>query len=97
MLRPTGKAQTGGKFLLLDHASPVPRFYSGEVAGLGQSLQPSSVPSYPSVTHPSMLPRHFSPRAGEALGAGWVTGEPPTSGSITADAGKLPTLKVRPF
>lgn len=77
------EAQAGGKFLLLDHASPVPRFYS--------------VPSYPSVPHPFMLPRHFSPLAGEALGAGWVTGEPPTSGSITADAGKLPTLKVRPF
>lgn len=60
-------------------------------------------PSYPlsppilSQPHPSTLPRHLSPRAGGPLWAGWVTGEPPRSGSVTAEAGKLPTLKVRPF
>lgn len=46
---------------------------------------------------PSVPPLHFSPWAGEPLWAGWVTGEPPKSASVTAEAGKLPTLRVRPF
>lgn len=47
--------------------------------------------------YPSVPPLHFSPRAGEPLWAGWVTGETPKSASVTAEAGKLPTLRVRPF
>lgn len=41
-----------------------------------------------------MFPWCRSPRAGEPLRTGRVAGE---STSVTAEAGKLPTLNVRPF
>lgn len=40
---------------------------------------------------------HFVPPVGEPLWAGWMTGKSPKSASVTAEAGKLPTLRVRPF
>lgn len=46
---------------------------------------------------PSMLPSCCSPWAGGPLWTGRVAGEPPKSASVTAEAGKLPTLNVRPF
>lgn len=41
-----------------------------------------------------MFPWRRSPRAGEPLRTGRVAGE---STSVTAEAGKLPALNVRPF
>lgn len=44
-----------------------------------------------------MLPRRCSPWAGELLWVGRVVGEALKSSSVTAEAGKVPTLNVRPF
>lgn len=77
---------------------PVPKFPSREVALFGQQCPPNPTLSLTlSWPYPSVPPLNFSPRAGEPLWAGWVTGEPPKSASVTAEAGKLPTLRVRPF
>lgn len=65
--------------------TPSPSFPSRGIAGLV------------SPTHPSVLPWCSSPRAGDTLWTGRVAGEPPESASVTAEAGKLPTLNVRPF
>lgn len=59
--------------------------------------QPSCVPPTLSGAHPSTLPWCRSPWAGETLWTGRVAGETPASASVTAEAGKLPTLNVRPF
>lgn len=44
-----------------------------------------------------MFPWWCSPRAGAPLGSRRLAGEPPESTSVTAEAGKLPILNVRPF
>jgi hypothetical protein len=44
-----------------------------------------------------MFPWHRSPWAGGPLWTGRAADEPPKSATVTADAGKLPTVKVRPF
>ena len=45
-----------------------------------------------------MFPWRHSPWAGgKTLWSRWGAGEPPESASVTAEAGKLPTLRVRPF
>lgn len=44
-----------------------------------------------------MFSRLCSPWGGEPLWTGQVAGEPFKSASVTAEAGKLPTLSVRPF
>lgn len=49
------------------------------------------------VPHLSVFPWPRSPLPGEPLWTGRVAEEPPESASVTAEAGKLPTFKVRPF
>lgn len=79
--------------------APSPSFLSREVAGRG-SPSPAVSPHTPHPTvsgaHPFPLPCCCSPWAGETL---WTrrSGGPPPSASVTAEAGKLPTLSVRPF
>lgn len=75
-----------------------PKFPPREVVLFDQQSPPTQLcPPTLSWPYPSVPPLHFSPWAGEPLWAGWVTGEPPKSASVTAEAGKLPTLRVRPF
>lgn len=92
---PHGKLQLGASPVLTPPSCSQVSFQGSCAIWPAVSPQPNSVPlSWP---YPSVPPLNFSPRAGEPLWAGWVTGEPPKSASVTAEAGKLPTLRVRPF
>lgn len=76
------------------YAAPPSPGPSRKVAGLGCPPPPSPARIRP---HPLMFPWWCSPRAGAPLGSRWLAGEPPESTSVTAEAGKLPILNVRPF